>query len=214
MLRLLSIIVVLAIFIVPPAVAFAEDPTDEIVPVAVDVAPTPPPLTNVPQEAITSQKPQFGDGMYIVGSDIQPGTYRTRTGSQGCYYSRLRGFGGTLGEIIANENTNYPAVVTITATDAGFQSSRCGTWTQDLSQITSSIATFDDGAYIVGIDLQPGTYRSSGNVGCYYARLRGFGGNLREIISNENIDTPAIVTIAATDAGFQSSRCGTWTLRR
>ncbi len=161
------------------------------------------------QEALS--KPHFGDGNHIVGTDIQPGTYRTRVASSGCYYSRLSGFGGSLSEIIANENTDAPAVVTIAATDKGFKSSRCGIWTQDLSAITTDQTTFGDGIFIIGTDISPGTYRSSGSEGCYYSRLRGFSGALGDIIANENTDSSAVVTIAATDKGFKSSRCGTWT---
>ncbi|HEY7832295.1 MAG TPA: hypothetical protein VIG30_01905 [Ktedonobacterales bacterium] len=153
----------------------------------------------------------FGDGTFQVGKDIQPGTYRTRVGSPGCYYARLKGFGGTVDDIIANDNTDAPAVVLIAATDKGFQSQNCGTWTQDLSQITASKTTFGDGIYIVGTDITPGTYKNSGDQGCYYARLSGFGGTVDDIVSNNNTDAVAIVTIAASDKGFQSARCGTWT---
>lgn len=158
--------------------------------------------------------PHFENGTYEVGKDLKPGTYRTRVGSSGCYYARLSGFGGGLGEIIANENADNPAVVTIEESDKGFKSTRCGTWTQDLSQITKSKTTFEDGTYIVGTDIQPGRYKSKGQSGCYYARLAGFGGGgVGEIISNENTDTAAIVTIAESDKGFKSTRCGTWTLQ-
>jgi hypothetical protein len=64
-----------------------------------------------------------------VGTDIQPGTYRTRSASSGCYWERLSGFGGSMGEILANENTDGPAVVTIASSDKGFKSQGCGTWT-------------------------------------------------------------------------------------
>ncbi len=90
--------------------------------------------TQVPTSKPTAKPaptfPQFGDGTYQVGKDIQPGTYRTRVGSPGCYYARLSGFGGTVGEIMANNNTDAPAIVTIAATDKGFQSNGCGTWTK------------------------------------------------------------------------------------
>lgn len=155
--------------------------------------------------------PHFTDGIYEVGKDIKSGTYRTRVGSSGCYYSRLSGFGGSLEEIISNENTDYPAVITIAATDKGFKSSRCGVWTQDLSQVTLSKTSFDDGIYIIGTDIEPGKYKNKGQDGCYYSRLRGFSGSLGDIISNENTNDPAIVSIATTDKGFKSSRCGTWT---
>ena len=93
----------------------------------------------------------------------------------------------------------------------GFQSTRCGTWTQDVSAITSSKTSFGDGTYIVGTDIDPGTYRNSGSAGCYYVRLSGFTHDFSNIIANQNTDAQAVVTIAPTDARFQSKRCGTWT---
>jgi hypothetical protein len=157
------------------------------------------------------QKPSFGDGTYQVGTDVQPGTYRTREGSTNCYYERLKDFTGGMNSIIANGNTNAPAIVTIKITDAGFNSQGCGTWTKDLSAITASKTSFGAGTYIVGTDFEPGTYRSSGGNNCYYERLRDFTGGMNSIIANGNTNNPTIVTIAPTDAGFQSQNCGTWT---
>jgi hypothetical protein len=71
----------------------------------------------------------FGDGVWRVGADIQPGTYRA-TDTRECYWERMRDFGSGLDSIIANENVNGPAVVTIAPSDAGFKSVRCGTWTK------------------------------------------------------------------------------------
>jgi hypothetical protein len=73
------------------------------------------------------------------------------------------------------------------------------------------MTTFPNGMYIVGVDIEPGTYKSSGNQGCYYAKLSDFTGSLSSILANNNTDTPAIVTISASDKGFQSKNCGTWT---
>jgi hypothetical protein len=70
----------------------------------------------------------FGSGTQLVGEDIVPGTYRARGGSL-CYWERLRGFGGTVAEIIANGFGHEPAIVTIAATDVGFRSQDCGSWT-------------------------------------------------------------------------------------
>ena len=157
--------------------------------------------------------PNFSDGMYEVGIDIQPGTYRTRVAAPGCYYARLSGFGGEVSDILANDLTDYPAIVDIQPTDKGFESTRCGTWTQDLSRITTSTTSFPDGTYFVGTDIEPGTYRNSGGEGCYYARLNGFSGTIEDIISNEITDAPAIVTIENSDIGFASTRCGSWSKR-
>src|SRR5438067_8826142 len=82
-----------------------------------------------------SPKPSFahfGSGTKIVGTDIKPGTYRTRHGSGGCYFARLHGFSGGIDDIVANGNADDPVVVAIAASDKGFQSERCDEWTADL----------------------------------------------------------------------------------
>jgi hypothetical protein len=172
---------------------------------------TPAATSAAPSTALTPAFAQFGDGSWQVGTDIKAGTYRTRVASPGCYWARLAGFSGSLSDILANENTDFPSVVTIAATDKGFKSDGCGTWTGDLSAITESKTAFTDGVYFVGTDITAGTYKSSGQAGCYWARLKGFSGSLNDILANDNTDTPAIVAIAASDKGFKSDGCGSWT---
>jgi hypothetical protein len=182
----------------------SADPTASATPT---LEPTPTPIaTPTPTPAPTFLA--FGDGTWEVGTDIQPGTYRTREGSGSCYWARLSGFGGSLGEIIANENSSGPAVVTISSKDKGFESRRCGTWTKDLSALDLPIG---DGTWIVGTDLPAGTYRNSGGDMCYWARIKGFSGALGDIIANDNVDGTTIVSIKSTDKGFISARCGAWT---
>jgi hypothetical protein len=149
--------------------------------------------------------------MKSVPADIAPGTYRLMDGN-GCYWERLNGFGGTLDEIIANDNAVGPTIVTIAATDKGFNSSRCGRWTQNMSSITSCpTAPFGDGTFMVNTDIAPGTWRSSGSGDCYWERLKGFSGEMDDIIANDNVSEPTVVTISPGDAGFSSVRCDTWT---
>ena len=165
------------------------------------------PVTEAPKAPL----PGFGDGTHAVGKDIQPGTYRAADVPSMCYWSRQSGFGGSLEEIIANENTSGPTLVTIAPTDVGFETKGCGRWTTDLSPITASRTAFDSGTYVVGTDIAPGTYRSAGGDGCYWARLTGFGGTLPEVIANTNATGPTVVTIAASDGGFTSNGCEPWT---
>jgi hypothetical protein len=154
----------------------------------------------------------FGEGQKIVGTDIQAGTYRS-AGGTGCYWQRVSGFGGTLGEILANDNAAGPTIVTIAPTDKGFSSQRCGQWIPLGGPVTASpTAPFGAGTFVVGKDIAAGTWRSNGTTSCYWARLKGFSGQLGEIIANDNVTGSAIVTIAASDTGFTSARCGTWTL--
>lgn len=71
----------------------------------------------------------WGNGAYVVGKHIRPGTYRS-TASDDCYYARLSGFGGDLGDIIVNDITDNSVLITISSRDVGFTSTRCGTWTR------------------------------------------------------------------------------------
>jgi len=187
--------------------AASDRPTDSrsaaAVPRAVDSAKTA--LTPAPQLL------HFPNGIFEVGVYIRPGNYRSRAGSSGCYFARLKGFGGSTDDILANGATDAPAVVTILPTDRGFQSDHCATWTVDLSPIVSN-NSFGPGDYIVGTDLQPGTYRNrGGSLACYFARLRGFTHAASDVIANVNTQRSAIVSIAASDRGFASTGCGTWT---
>jgi hypothetical protein len=122
----------------------------------------------------------------------------------------LSGFGGTLGEIIANDLASGPTIVTIAASDAGFQSSGCGTWSP-LPGSGPQSSSFGNGQFAVGIDIAAGTYSTSGGGSCYWERESGFGGTLSNIITNNLPTGPAIVTISSSDVGFKSQGCGTWT---
>jgi hypothetical protein len=152
----------------------------------------------------------FDNGTKEVGADIPPGTYRTRTGASGCYWARLSGLGGSVAETIANDTANGPAIVTIAAGDKAFQSKQCGTWTKDLSAITNNMdMPFKEGTYLVGVDISPGTWKAETPSTCYWARLQAFEGKASDIVaSNTGVGN---VTIAGTDKGFKTARCGTWT---
>ena len=154
----------------------------------------------------------FGDGTWVVGSDIQAGTYRSSKTSSDCYWERLSGFSGELDDIIANGVTDAIWVVEIASTDAGFSTERCGTWTEATSATTSSLTSpFGDGVFLVGMDISPGTWKSPGGDYCYWARLSGFSGELGHIKTNGAGGSNNILTIEPADKGFESSNCGTWT---
>lgn len=71
-----------------------------------------------------------GDGTFLVGEDIQPGTYQTDGGGEfGCYWARLADTSGEFEGIIANGNPQGPTTVTISASDAAFETNGCSDWT-------------------------------------------------------------------------------------
>lgn len=65
-----------------------------------------------------------GDGTYLVGSDIRPGTYKAAA-SPGCYWARPRDLNGGVDSIIDNNNADGVVVVTIKSTDKAFEASGC-----------------------------------------------------------------------------------------
>lgn len=75
-----------------------------------ETAPAPPPVT------VTQGPPppaaQFGDGLYLVGTDITPGEYRSDGPGAGgqCYWARLSDSAGD--HIIANNLTAGPTRLT------------------------------------------------------------------------------------------------------
>ncbi|MEV5874477.1 hypothetical protein AB0L75_09660 [Streptomyces sp. NPDC052101] len=78
----------------------------------------------------TPARAMDGDGgMYKVGTDIAPGTYRS-TGNKddSCYWERTKDAEHGLDSVIANDNVTGTAVVTISPDDAYFKTSGCGNW--------------------------------------------------------------------------------------
>lgn len=65
-----------------------------------------------------------------------------------------------------------------------------------------------DGTFVVGTDIVPGTYRTSGGEGCYWARLRTL--NTGDVIDNNVSDGPQVVRILPSDAAFITRGCGAW----
>ncbi|MER5875426.1 hypothetical protein ABT119_05795 [Streptomyces sp. NPDC001910] len=73
-----------------------------------------------------------GEGTFVVGSDIKPGTYKTAGAEESvipnCYWARLKGTSGTFKDIIANSNSEGPTTVTISSSDGAFKTNGCKTW--------------------------------------------------------------------------------------
>jgi hypothetical protein len=74
--------------------------------------------------------------------------------------------------------------------------------------VDAFVAGVGSGIFLVDRDIQPGTYANIHNGNCYWARLSGFGGTSQDLIANDFIPDPGpvLVSIAATDVGFESSR--------
>jgi len=83
------------------------------------VAQTTPPAGSIP-----------GDGTFLVGSDVQPGVYRSTGATPGffelCSVSRLRNLEGS-NDLIQwqTANANEPVILTVKASDAAIKAAGC-----------------------------------------------------------------------------------------
>ncbi|WP_030748084.1 hypothetical protein [Streptomyces griseus] len=158
-----------------------------------------------------------GDGDFEVGSDVEAGLYRS-TGNEdaGCYWERAKDAKGELDSILANDNVTGTAYVEIKKSDKFFKSTGCGTWEAVDAKATGtprSELKGDGGMFKVGVDVAPGTYKSTGNkdAACYWERSKDAGHGIDSILANDNVTGTAIVKITAKDGYFKSTGCGDWT---
>ncbi|HEX5566740.1 MAG TPA: hypothetical protein VFY14_07410 [Streptomyces sp.] len=75
-----------------------------------------------------------GEGQYLVGEDMQAGTYKTVGPAKGgfienCYWARTKDASGEFGAIIANENLQGQGRVTVNKGEY-FESKGCQEWTK------------------------------------------------------------------------------------
>jgi hypothetical protein len=157
-----------------------------------------------------------GDGNFVVGSDIKPGTYRTSGNTDGmCYWERAKDAEHKMDSILANDNVTGTSYVTIKASDKLFRSSGCADWEAVDPKAKGSPATSmdgDGGMFKVGTDIAPGTYKSTGNAddSCYWERSKDAAHGLNSIIATDNVTGSAVVTIRSADAYFKTTGCGDW----
>jgi hypothetical protein len=78
-------------------------------------------------------------------------------------------------------------------------------------ETTEPESTITEGTYEVGVDIQPGKYKTKGDELCYWARLKNLDGSLNSIITNHLGEGAQTVTIKKSDKGFETNGCGEWT---
>jgi hypothetical protein len=170
--------------------------------------PSPPPPP--PADAKT-----FSSGTYLVNQTIRAGRYVAENAPASCYWERLSGLGGSLGEILANDFQGYigRAVVDIRSSDLAFSFHNCGTFkTYVAPSATSGVIV--PGTHVVGDHIAAGRYFTNAQSSCYWERVSSLDGGFASLIDNDFVSAagPQYVTIQPSDAGFTSNaKCGTWT---
>ncbi len=97
-----------------------------------------------------SQLTAFGDGVYLVPSELAPGTYRANDTSSRClvYRDNTRPVASGPGRVTFEVQAEWSSVST----------SNCGTFE---AHTPSQLTAFGDGVYLVPSELAPGTYRAN-----------------------------------------------------
>ncbi|KQO98619.1 hypothetical protein [Leifsonia sp. Leaf264] len=149
-----------------------------------------------------------GDGTYRVGIDVKAGTYYTAS-TTNCYWERS----SSSRDIIDNNFGSGRQMVTISATDKYFESDRCGAWYRYDGTGKNASSFPGDGMYAVGVDVRPGTYKSSGGNGgwCYIASLSTLSGGYDDIIDNDGSGSGTKYWEVHAGEFVDTSGCGTWT---
>ncbi|MGY1669464.1 hypothetical protein [Geodermatophilus sp. SYSU D00710] len=181
----------------------ASDPTT-----APPLAPTAAPTAGTPEPA--PEPPGFGDGTYLVGTDIQPGLYRA-DGGRFCSWQRLSDLSGEYDAVLGWEFSDGLTYVEILPTDVAFSTDDCGRWEPAAFDGPDVSSGFEDGTFLVGSDIQPGTYRSTGGgSGCSWQRLSDLTGDYDAVLAWEFSEGQAYAEIQPTDVAFSTDGCGTW----
>ncbi|MFO8191278.1 MAG: hypothetical protein R6U08_00645 [Bacillota bacterium] len=176
----------------------------------------------IPEEEPTVEEQAEGDskeedpptieaGTYVVNEDIEPGLYRSEGGIT--YFERLSGLSSERKDVIANGAVpNGPVVVEVKESDVAFRSEGSGTWYRlDDSYQPELKSTIDDGCWIVGVDIEAGTYRTDDEID-YWARLSNFSHEVDAVIANDAMVTGGTaVEIKSSDVGFISQGRAIWT---
>lgn len=170
-------------------------------------------LTNTPEPTNTPLPPTptpnpnlINPGTYMVGVDIQPGIYRGQAGDSvlgSCYWARLKDLSGSLDALLANDNSIGQFYVEVRSSDFALETHCELALLDSLSATAEFPQTIQAGTYIVGKDIQPGTYKGqAGNditTACYWARLANVAGDLNSIIANDNAIGQYYVQVAGSD---------------
>ncbi len=91
----------------------------------------------------------FGDGVYVVPSELAPGTYRANDTSSRCriHYDNIYLVASGPGRVTFEVQPEWSSVST----------SNCGTFE---AHTPNRLTAFGDGVYVVPSELAPGTYRA------------------------------------------------------
>ena len=161
------------------------------------------------QEATATEKEPsgLGDGTYMVGEDIQAGMYKVILSENAMgmgYVERAKDVNMEVDSIIANIALTGNGYVEIKETDKAVRIQGAELFPVKLEELQKDIKTeMTDGIYLVGYDLEPGTYKvelTENAMGMgYVERAKSVAMGIEDIIANEALQGNGYVKIEKGD---------------
>jgi hypothetical protein len=137
------------------------------------------------------------EGMYKVGTDVAAGEYLIASTASMAYFQVTKDSSGTFESIIANDN--FDTVRYIKIKDGQYIELKNAEMAPiDKAPVLQAVdGKYISGMYKVGRDIAPGEYKvipDEGNMS-YVEVSSDSSGNLMDIVSNDNFDSPKYITI-------------------
>ena len=161
----------------------------------------------------------FGEGRFVVGEDIEPGLYRASVDvtkpNPRCSWARITHY-RDLFDLGGRGNVQEgQAYVTIYQYDARVETEGCTRWEQvnvNNAQLAITPRSFGSGIHLVGIDIAPGAYTSTGKHGmaCIWEKLAATDHESGSMIAMGKFTGRSSVVIQPTEVAFASHNCASW----
>jgi hypothetical protein len=168
--------------------------------------------------ALAAAKSSFGQGKFTVGRDIKPGIYRSKSvvkSSANCFW-HITTTGSNGNEDIAIDNSRGGILTLNLQKGMDIETKRCGTFVKSSLSAPRGTprTTVGNGVWLVGIDMEPGTYRVDKDIfgkSCYL-KIYTAGSNLEDLIAIENYTRGTPSATLEVGEEFYNNGCGTLTL--
>lgn len=169
--------------------------------------------TETPIPTSTPDPNLINSGTYIVNVDIQAGIYKGFAGeglTSSCYWERLKDLTGNFESILANDNSIGQYYIEVQGTDYALKTDCQLTRLPTIPAHTGEYPlVISAGTYLVGSDIQPGTYKGQGGnditSSCYWERLRSVSGGFDSILANDNATGQYYVQVLASDFALKTA---------
>jgi hypothetical protein len=175
--------------------------------------------TSAPESSSTTEgsgsrerRGNFEDGFWVVGEEVQPGRYISRPQTGACSWGRFADIRGD-NIIVSQDRRTHQVIVDILATDKAFSSDNCGVWEIYEPSEAPPSTTIEEGDWIVGEQIEPGTYHTESASGCGWERTLGFEHTAQQLIDSLPAIPRPLTTLTvdlAAGEGFSTHDCGTW----